>query len=83
MLAVESGIHDLHSGAVVPGRVLGARSAPLGVAWVLRRGGPVRIHVRAKDLPRPGRTDSVLAAIDTARGHVTPTTYGRPARRVA
>ena len=83
VLAVESGIHDLHSGAVVPGRVIGARSAPLGVAWVLRRGGPVRIHVRAKDLRRPGRTDSVLAAIDTALGHVTPTTYGRPTRRVA
>ncbi len=83
VLAVESGIHDLHSGAVVPARVLGARSAPLGVAWVLRRGGPVRIHVRAKDLRRPGRTDSVLAAIDTALGHVTPTTYGRPTRRMA
>ena len=32
VLAVESGIHDLHTGAVVPARVLGARSAPLGVA---------------------------------------------------
>ena len=83
VLAVESGIHDLHSGAVVPARVLGARSAPLGVAWVLRRGGPVRIHVRAKDLRRPGRTDSVLAAVDAALGHVTPTTYGGQARRAA
>ena len=78
VLAVESGIHDLHSGAVVPARVLGARSAPLGVAWVLRRGGPVRIHVRAKDLRRPGRTDSVLAAIDTALGHVTRRRTGGP-----
>jgi hypothetical protein len=50
---------------------------------VLRRGGPVRIHMRAKDLRRPSRTDSVLAAIDTALGHVTPTTYGRRTRRVA
>jgi uncharacterized protein len=83
VLAVEAGIHDLRSGAVVPGRVIGARSAPLGVAWVLRRGGPVRIHVRAKDLRRPGRTDSVLAAVDAALGHVTPTTYGRPTRRAA
>ena len=61
----------------------GRPAARSRVAWVLRRGGPVRIHVRAKDLRRPGRTDSVLAAIDTALGHVTPTTYGRPTRRVA
>ena len=61
-------------------RLTAARRA-LGVAWVLRRGGPVRIHVRAKDLRRPGRTDSVLAAIDTALGRVTPTTYGRHTRR--
>ena len=48
VLAVDSGIHDLRTGDVTPARVLGARSAALGVAWVLRRGGPVRIHVRAK-----------------------------------
>ena len=48
-----------------------------GVAWALR------IHVRAKDLRRPGRTDSVLAAIDTALGHGSLTTYGRRIRRVA
>jgi uncharacterized protein len=79
VLAVDSGIHDLRTGEVTPARVLGARSAALGVAWVLRRGGPVRIHVRAKDLRRPGRTDSVLAAVDAALAHATPTTYGRRA----
>jgi uncharacterized protein len=83
VLAVDSGIHDLHAGTVEPARVLGARSAPLGVGWVLRRGGPVRIHVRAKDLRRPGRPEAVLAAIDTALAHVTPTTYGRPTGRAA
>jgi uncharacterized protein len=76
VLAVDSGIHDLRTGEVTPARVLGARSAALGVAWVLRRGGPVRIHVRAKDLRRPGRTDSVLAAVDAALAQATPTTYG-------
>jgi hypothetical protein len=60
----------------------GDRSA-LGVAWVLRPGGPVRIHVRAKAVRRPGRTDSVLAAVDTELGLVTPTTYGRPTRHAA
>jgi uncharacterized protein len=83
VLAVDSGIHDLRTGAVVPGRVLGTRSAPLGVAWVLRRGGPVRIHVRAEDLRRPGRAEAVLAAVDAALAHVTPTTYARPTHRAA
>ena len=77
VLVAESGIRDLATGAIEPSRVLGARSAPLGVAWALRRGGPVRIHVRAKDLRRPGRADAVLAAVDAALAHVTPTTYGR------
>ena len=79
VLAVDAGIHDLHTGAVVPGRVLRARSAVLGVAWVLRRGGPVRIHVRAKDLRRAGGAEPVLTAVDAALAHVTPTTYGKVA----
>jgi predicted deacetylase len=83
VLAADSGIHDLTTGAVEPSRVRAARAAPLGVAWVLRRGGPVRIHVRANDLRRPGRADTVLAAVDAALAHVTPTTYGRATRRVA
>ena len=83
VLAVESGIHDLRTGAAVPARVLSARTAQLGVAWVLRRGGPVRIHVRAKDLRRPGRAETVLAAVDAALAHVTPTTYARATGRAA
>ena len=83
VLVAESGIRDLATGAIEPSRVLGARSAPLGVAWALRRGGPVRIHVRGKDLRRPGRADAVLAAVDAALAHVTPTTYGRATRQVA
>jgi hypothetical protein len=83
VLADESGIRELSTGAVRPARVL--RTALLGaeVAWVLRRGGPVRIHVRAKDLRRPGRAEAALAAVDAALPHVTPTTYGRAARRAA
>ena len=85
VLADESGVRDLPTGAVLPGRVLRVRTPLLGaeVAWVLRRGGPVRIHVRAKDLRRPGRADAALAAVDAALPHVTPTTYGRAIRRAA
>ena len=83
VLAAESAIYDLPTGAVEPARVLGARSASLGVAWVLRRGRPVRIHVRAKDLRRPGLAETVLAAVDAALAHVTPTTYGRATGRAA
>ena len=43
----------------------------------------MRIYVRAKDLRRPGRADAVLAAVDAALAHVTPTTYGRATRQVA
>ena len=39
---------------------------------MLRRGGPVRIHVRAKDLRRPGRAEPALTAVDAALPHVTP-----------
>jgi uncharacterized protein len=87
VLVDESGIRDLPTGAVLPGRVLGFRTGErllaAEVAWVLRRGGPLRIHVRAKDLRRPGRAEAALAAVDAALPHVTPTTYGRAARRAA
>jgi predicted deacetylase len=87
VLADESGIRDLPTGAVLSARVLGFRAGErlLGaeVAWVLRRGGPVRIHVRAKDLRRPGRAEAALAAVDAALQHVTPMTYGLPTRRAA
>jgi hypothetical protein len=36
------------------------------VARTARRGGLVRIHVRAKDLRRPGRVTAALAAVDEA-----------------
>lgn len=39
VLAVESGIHDLHSGAVVPARVLGARSGSRGCCGAADRCG--------------------------------------------
>lgn len=46
------------------------------VTRTVRRGGLVRINVRAKDLRRPQRRDAVLAAVDAALGlGATPTTY--------
>ena len=54
------------------------------VARTARRGGLVRINVRAKDLRHPPRRDAVLAAVDTAlAGGAVPETYrmhARPAR---
>jgi uncharacterized protein len=46
------------------------------VSRTVRRGGLVRINVRAKDLKRPPRRAAVLAAVDAAlRLGATPTTY--------
>jgi uncharacterized protein len=46
------------------------------VTRTVRRGGLVRINVRAKDLRRPPRRAAVLAAVDAALGlGATPTTY--------
>jgi predicted deacetylase len=46
------------------------------VARVVRRGGLVRINVRAKDLKRAPRRAAVLAAVDAALGlGATPATY--------
>jgi predicted deacetylase len=88
VLADETGIRDLAAGSVVPARVLGFRAVGslMGaeVAWTVRRGGPVRINVRAKDLRRPDRADAVVAAVDaTLQSGVVPATYRRPGRRVA
>jgi uncharacterized protein len=90
ILADDSGIRDLPADTVEPARVLGFRAAGehwlLGaeVAWTIRRGGPVRINVRAKDLRRPGRAEAVLAAVDTALAQgVVPTSYRRHVRRAA
>jgi uncharacterized protein len=87
VLADDAGIHDLVDGVVVPARVLGFRAAGerlLGaeVGWATRRGGPVRIHVRAKDL-RKGRADTALAAVDAALGHGARAATYRPLRRAA
>jgi uncharacterized protein len=52
------------------------------VARTARRGGLVRINVRAKDLKRSPRRDAVLAAVDTALGlGAVPITYRRAALR--
>jgi predicted deacetylase len=46
------------------------------VIRTVRRGGLVRINVRAKDLKRPPRRAAVLAAVDAALGlGAAPTTY--------
>jgi predicted deacetylase len=46
------------------------------VARTVRRGGLVRVNVRAKDLKRPPRRAAVLAAVDAAIAlGATPTTY--------
>ncbi|TWF76973.1 hypothetical protein FHX44_112872 [Pseudonocardia hierapolitana] len=46
------------------------------VTRTVRRGGLVRINVRAKDLKRPARRAAVLAAVDAALGlGAAPTTY--------
>jgi predicted deacetylase len=46
------------------------------VTRTVRRGGLVRINVRAKDLRRPARRSAVLAAVDAALGlGAAPTTY--------
>jgi uncharacterized protein len=90
VLADDSGIRDLAGGTVEAGRVLGFRAAGehwlLGaeVAWTIRRGGPVRINVRAKDLRRAGRAKAVLAAVEATLAHgVVPTSYRRSVRRAA
>jgi len=46
------------------------------VTRTVRRGGLVRINVRAKDLKRPPRRTAVLAAVDAALAlGATPATY--------
>lgn len=50
------------------------------VGRVARRGGVVRINVRAKDLRRPARVEATLAAVDAAlAAGATPVTYRLPA----
>jgi uncharacterized protein len=50
------------------------------VGRTARRGGVVRVHVRAKDLRRPARATAALAAVDRALAlGATPVTYRLPA----
>jgi predicted deacetylase len=54
------------------------------VGRVARRGGVVRINVRAKDLRRPARVEAALAAVDVAlTAGATPVTYRLPATAAA
>lgn len=99
VLADENGVRDLATGAVERARVLGFRTVGgdrgTGEQWRLRllgaevartarRGGLVRIHVRAKDLRRPARHDAVLTAVDAALAlGAEPTVYGTATRPAA
>ncbi|MHA6779919.1 DUF2334 domain-containing protein [Pseudonocardia saturnea] len=54
------------------------------VGRVARRGGVVRINVRAKDLRRPARAEAALAAVDAAlTAGAVPVTYRLPATAAA
>lgn len=94
MYADENGVHRLDGPGSVRARVLGFRASGEGrgaadpwrcrllvaeVSRIARRGGIVRINVRAKDLRRPARVEAALAAVDEAlaRGAV-PVTYRLP-----
>ncbi|HEY0804647.1 MAG TPA: DUF2334 domain-containing protein [Pseudonocardiaceae bacterium] len=85
------GVRDLHTGELLPGRVLGPGQAPwegphtepwwcraavLGAARAARLGRLVRVAVPASGLARPGIASAVLDAVDIALHHgAQPTTY--------
>lgn len=85
------GVRDLHTGELLPGRVLGPGQAPwqgphtepwwcraivLGAARAARLGRLVRVAVPASGLARPGIAMAILDAVDIALHHgATPTTY--------
>lgn len=81
------GVHDLASGALLPGRLLGfgrgqrtepwfCRAAVLGAARAARLDRLVQLTVSAADLDRPGVAGAVLDAVDIALHHdARPTTY--------
>ena len=100
VLADENGVHALQDGATVLGRVLGfrvpvaddqraaeawrCRLLVAEVARTARRGGLVRISVRAKDLKHTLRRDAALAAVDVALGlGAVPVSYRRPGPALA
>lgn len=77
MIAGISAIHDLESGSVVRGRVLGigeglgaepwwCRALVIGAGRTARRGGLVRLAVSAKQLGRTGPRRAILDAVDLA-----------------
>jgi predicted deacetylase len=85
------GVRDLHSGELLPGRVLGPGPAPwqgehtepwwcratvLGAARAARLGRLVRVAVPTAGLARPGIAAAILDAVDIALHHgARPTTY--------
>jgi hypothetical protein len=85
------GVRDLHTGELVPGRVLGpgptpwqgqytepwwCRAAVLAAARAARLGRLVRLAVPASGLASPGITTAILDAVDIALHHgAQPTTY--------
>ncbi|MBW0117724.1 DUF2334 domain-containing protein [Pseudonocardia sp. KRD-169] len=99
MYADENGVHRLDGPGSVRTRVLGFRTAGEGrgaaepwrcrllvaeVARIVRRGGVVRINVRAKDLKRPARVGAALTAIEEALScGATPVTYRLPSATAA
>ncbi|HZG90804.1 MAG TPA: DUF2334 domain-containing protein [Pseudonocardia sp.] len=96
VLADETGVRHLHGGPALRGRVLGLRTRTgesrghrllaAEVTRTARRGGAVRLDVRAADLDRPTGRDTVLAAVDAALAvGAVPTTYriSVPARAAA
>jgi uncharacterized protein len=86
---------DLVRSRVLGFRAVGDHERAVGEAWrcrvliaevsrTVRRGGLVRINVRAKDLRHPARRDAVLVAVDGALAlGAVPDTYRLPARPAA
>ncbi|MGH3917206.1 MAG: DUF2334 domain-containing protein [Pseudonocardiaceae bacterium] len=80
-------VHELRSGRVYRGRVLGlapgeradplrCRAMVLGAARIARKGGLVRIAVDGADLARGARRSALLDAVDIAlHHHAHPSTY--------
>ncbi|WP_278313575.1 DUF2334 domain-containing protein [Lolliginicoccus levis] len=93
MCADLTAIRDLEHNLVTRARVLGVGEGFLSEPWwcrslvmtserVARRGGVVRLAIKAKHLQRTGPRQAFLDAIDLSLHHgATPTTYRWPYRR--